>query len=204
VKRLIKTVVALLVAFLCLAASASAHLMPQPDGLTVHVGDVKVDCGIEALACATPWTGEIWVASDSSRWSLAHEVGHVYLWRAFFTAVGARPEVPRPERAGQMAELKRMLGYGPETSWYAGDDYYDRASVDPDYASENAPPDERAADAYAACDLNDGPRVEWVRLPGRRKTRRIRIVVVKFTSYAYNPGTPFRHRRICDLMRSLA
>ena len=125
----------------------------------------------------------------ASRETVAHEFGHIFLERAFYD----ENVEPRLERATDQASLLRLLGYPPGTPWIPTSEYY--AEVERvetaggwfDYAQYGAP-DERAADAYMACDLGRGPR--W------QRTRHGRALVVSETTYGYEPTTPRRHAEV--------
>lgn len=147
---------------------AAAGQMPQPPGLVVHRFQ---NPACEDLACASPPTNEIWVAPGEGRYSLAHETGHVWFYtiptdeqRAWFIQ---QLRLPMTEGGGQLID----------GAWYRGTGLHGHYS-----------PDERAADAYAMCDLGRSP------LGKRHRDGSIRL---KWESaYEYQP-TWRQHARIC-------
>jgi hypothetical protein len=154
---------------LALPAIADAARMPAPAGVVAH-DYANPECG--GYPCANPFTGEVWLPAGTDRYERAHEIGHIW----FAT-------VPTDEQREWFIRKLRLPVTGDggdltEGAWYrgTGDDGHDS-------------PDERAADAYAMCDLGRSPagrvgkdgmvRGEWE------------------TSYSYLPSAR-QHRRICN------
>lgn len=164
----VRVVLAVLLVLL-LPTAADAARMPRPAQYVIHQGEPTPEgCGEEA--CSIPQLGEVWLVGQPKSWierfALSHEIGHVFF---FQTATDS-----------DRAYITRLLRFPDGTPWYASDEWYAASGE-----SDSPPPDEIAADAYAACDLGLAP----VLPPGRRSMRWIE-------GYGYAP-TMRQHRRIC-------
>jgi hypothetical protein len=159
--------------------------VPLPAGpLTVH----RQACpGTDDATCADVEAGVLWFAyGDVDRFSLAHEIGHVYLERDLQTRLA-------PRDAGYWrGRLSILLGHDPATPW----DGLDGPGMltGADCWGDTPCPSEEAADAYAACALR------WAH-GGRRRRHGALTGRAWDTPYGYQP-TRRQHRRICRAIRS--
>jgi hypothetical protein len=154
--------------------AAEAGRMPAPARVLTH-HYANPDCG--GYPCANPFTSEVWLPPGTDRYERAHEIGHIW----FAT-------IPTDEQREWFIRTLRLPvtsdgGSLTEGAWYrgTGDDGHDS-------------PDERAADAYAMCDLG--------RSPAGRLGKGGKVRGEWESSYSYFPSAR-QHNGICTLIALL-
>lgn len=173
--------------FLAAASPAAAkdyrHLMPQPPHVWAH-HSLNPECGEgkqradgtyapgDRKPCADPSTGEIWIGKRPFKFTVSHELGH--LWWAQVATEADRQW------------FKSQLRFAPAAPWEPSFEDYERGTFTPA---------EFAADAYAACDLGMTTRPQRVMRNGK-----VSLVYEWIDAYGYVPS-PRVHDRVCAYIK---